>query len=245
MTDDAALRDELALVTRSLEDARAEHARGELSTDELAVIERRDGARLAELEGRLAAARPVTVVAPGEAGSGATGVRPASGRRRPRWLLGVTAGCALVVALVVVNPFAASPATRAQTPASRLAGLLRAGELAVGLGRDSSALTFFDAALRLSPRNPEALVESGWMRYEVGIGSRDRAEQRAGALALRRAVRLAPRSGAAHLDYGLVLWQLDHDRAAALAQVELSGRYPESAEDQLITFDVLRVLSGG
>jgi len=77
----------------------------------------------------------------------------------------------------------------------------------------------------------------------VGIGSRDPAEERAGALALRRAVRLAPRSGAAHLDYGLVLWQLDHDRAAALAQVELSGRYPESAEDQVITYDVLRVLS--
>lgn len=242
-TDAGALRDEVELLTRSIDDARREHARGDLDDDGLEAIERRDGARLAAAAARLAALAPAAAPsAPAPAGDGT--------RRRPRWLLGVAAAClALVVGVVVVA--AADPFARAAHPpvpvttAARVQALLVEAELLVRDQRELRALTAYDAVLALAPRNPEALVESGWLRYEYpGLGAHDQAQVALGAAELARAVRLAPRDAAAHLYFGIVLYQHDHDDRAARAQLIEAAALPESTTDQRLTEAFMYLLSG-
>jgi tetratricopeptide (TPR) repeat protein len=235
--DAANLGDEIELLARSLEDARAEHARGELDDASLAAIERRDGARLADARASLAALGAATPSAPRPATSAA------GPRRRPRWLLGVAAGCLVVavgaVALAAADPFA-GPAPAGSTASGKVHGLLLVGEVLVGSDHPLRALTAFDAALRLAPRNPEALVESGWLRYEaLGLGHHRPAEIARGAATLRRAVRLAPHDAAAHLYFGIVLFQHDRDATAARAQLLAALALPESPAEQALTYALL------
>jgi hypothetical protein len=237
------LRDEIELLTRSLVDARAEHARGELDDEGLETIERRDGARLAAAAAELAALAPEDprpVTAPGAVGP----------RRHPLWLLGVAGAClAVVVGVLVVaavNPFARAVHPRAPTTTTgKVRALLYEAELLVKGQHQLRALTAYDAVLSLAPRNPEALVESGWLRYEFpGLGAHDAAQVALGAAELARAVRLAPRSAAAHLYWGIVLYQHDHDDRAARAQLIRAASLPESKLDQRITETFMYLLSG-
>ncbi len=240
--DAIALRDEIELLTRSLDDARDEHARGELDDEGLSAIERRDGARLAEATARLAA---LPAPAPGPAATS-----PTTGpRRRPRWLLGVAAVClAAVVGVIVVaatDPFARPvhlPAPR--TTAEKVQALLIEAELLVSERHEQRALTAYDAVLKLAPKDPEALVESGWLRYEYpGPSAHDPARVALGAAELARAVRLVPRSAAAHLYWGIVLYQHDHDERAARAQLIRAASLPESRLDARITETFIYILS--
>ncbi len=237
------LRDEIELLTRSLEDARAEHARGELDDEGLETIERRDGARLAAAEAELAALAPQLqrrAATPDTTGP----------RRRPRWLLGVAGACLAVLlgVLVVaaVNPFARAVHPRApSTTSGKVQALLFEAELLVKGQHQLRALTTYDAVLSLAPKNPEALVESGWLRYEYpGLGAHDPAQIALGAAELARAVRLAPGSAAAHLYWGIVLYQHDHDDRAARAQMIRAASLPESKLDQRITETFMYLLSG-
>jgi len=239
--DAAALRDEVELLVRSLDDAREEHARGELDDASLAQIERRDGARLADARAALdgLAVGPAPTVAPPAAGSGP--------RRRPRWLLGVAVTCLAlavgVVALAVADPFARTPSAPPPVPSRQIHDLLTVAELFVGTRHPLRAITAFDAVLRLAPRNGEALVESGWLRYEdLGLGDHRPAQVALGAAALRRAVRLAPDDAAAHLYFAIVLYQHDHDATAARAQAMRALSLPESPGDQAITYALLATL---
>lgn len=243
MSDPVALRDEIELLTRSLEDARQEHARGELDDEGLAAIERRDGARLAAAEAQLAALDPVDpppAPAPTAAGE----------RRRPRWLLGVAAAClAVAVGVIVVaavDPFAAPVHPPVPTTtAGKVRALLIEAELLVSERHELRALTAYDAVLALAPRNAEALVESGWLRYEYpGPSAHDPARVALGVDELARAVRLVPRSAAAHLYWGIVLYQHDHDDRAARAQLIKAASLPESTQDQRLTEAFMYVLSG-
>ncbi|HEV3212716.1 MAG TPA: hypothetical protein VGZ03_04895, partial [Acidimicrobiales bacterium] len=211
--DAEVLRDEIALLTRSLDDARAEHARGELDDASLAGIEQRDGARLAEATAALDALGPTTDPAPGP---DARGDAP---RHRPRWLLVVAATCLVlaigVVALAVADPFGTAPPAGSTTTRGRVHALLLYAEVLVASKHPLRALTAFDAVLRLAPTNPEALVESGWLRYEVlGLGHRHADQVALGAAAVHRAVRLAPHDAAAHIYWAVVLYQHDHAPAA-------------------------------
>jgi hypothetical protein len=234
----AAARDEVALLTRSLEDARSEYARGELDDVALSAIERRDGQRLTAATARLAALDDATP--PEEV------VRaPAAPRRRPRWLLAVAAACAVAVALVVTDPFGSAPTPPQVTRTTTLVGLLAAGEEALGQSPPSLsvALTAFDAARALAPRNAEALVESGWCRYLLGHDRGDLAQERLGAAVLRRAVHVVPLSAAAHLYDGIVLWRLDHDRTAAYREVLRAAHLRESGAVSYAIATMLSVLA--
>jgi tetratricopeptide (TPR) repeat protein len=232
--DVAALRDEVALVQRSLDDARAEHARGELDNDGLAAIERRDVARLADARRRLEAA-PASPQAPDPQRE------PISlgSRRRPRRLLALALACAaavaLVVALAVAQPFAGQGPALHLTPAARVQVLLTSAEFEVAHQHTLRALTLYDAVLRLDPTDPEALAESGWLRYEYGLGIRSVAQERIGEAQLARTIAVAPREAAGHLYYGIVLFQQHHDRAGAIAQLQRAAELPESSVEQSLT----------
>lgn len=239
MTADAdQLRDELTLLLASIADARTEHQAGDLDDTSLAAIVERDGARIAEVRGRLArlgAASPAVPDAP----------RPAARRRRGRLL--AVAATSLVVAVVVAvlaatDPFATAPPAPRVTRADQVLGLLDAGEKAVAQGDQLQALTAYDAALRLAPHDAEALIESGWLRYEQGLALHREAWVRAGAATLRHAVVVAPTDAAAHLYDGIVLYQYDRDHGAALHQIVRAGDLPESQLEQSVTATFLAIL---
>jgi tetratricopeptide (TPR) repeat protein len=243
VNDARSLRDQVELLTRSLDDARAEHARGELDDDALAQIEARDGARLAAATARLAevaAASPTSPASPS----------PSTGpRRRPRWLLGVAAGCLAAVLVVLVlaatDPFAqASHATGPFTKKATAELLVFQAETFVQERHYLQALTTYEAVLRLEPHDAEALIEEGWLRYEyVGRSPRrDVAEIDLGAAELARAVRLAPNHGAAHLYDGIVLFQ-HHDDRGARAQFIRAAQLPENKVDAKIDETFLYYLS--
>jgi tetratricopeptide (TPR) repeat protein len=229
MSTDAS-RDEIELLERSLADARAEHARGDLDDASLTELEAREGARLAAARARLdgASASAVTRAASGD---------PARRPRRRRLLVVSTLCAALVCAVVVLaatDPFASTPRPAPLDAAGRVAALLITAEGEVARGHQLQALTLYDAVLRLEPSNGEALIESGWLRYELGLGRHDAAWIREGAARLARAVVVAPSQAAAHLYDGIVLLQR-RDRAGAITQLLRAEALPETAYQQSIT----------
>jgi hypothetical protein len=242
--DVRALRDEVALLRRSLDDARAEHARGELDDDSLHAIEHLDMARLehavARLEGLGAedagahrVASPATPVA-------------STPRRSRRLLVACTLALALAAATIGVvlgRPFAAATPPMRLNTVGKVRVLLIQGELFVLTGQNARALTAYDAVLRLEPRNGEAFIESGWLRYEAGLAAHRPGEVDVGASMLRRSIALAPGNGASHLYFGVVLLQHFHDPRAARAQVLASAALPESKSEEAITSTLLYYFS--
>jgi tetratricopeptide (TPR) repeat protein len=246
VSDDVrALRDEVALLRRSLDDARAEHARGELDDDSLHAIEHRDVARLELAVARLDA---LGVEDAGAHRAAAPATPVASTPRRSRRLL---VACTLALALaaatigvVLGRPFAAAtPAMRLNTVEKKVAVLLIQAELFVLTGQNARALTAYDAVLRLEPRNGEAFIESGWLHYEAGLLAHRPGEVDIGASMLRRSIALAPGNGASHLYFGVVLLQHFHDPRAARAQVLASAALPESKSEEAITATLLYYFS--
>ncbi len=244
MSDDAVtLRDEVALLRRSLADATAEHARGELDDDALAALERRDAARLERALERLAALG-VTDAPPVAPAGEKSAVAP---RRSPRLLV----ACALALVLsagtigvVLGHPFAgASPTFHVNTRHKLLVVLLLQAEQCVATGQNACALTAYDTVLRLEPHDAEAFIESGWLHYEAGLLARRPGEVDLGAAMLRRAVAIDPGNAASHLYYGIVLLQHDHDAAAAKAQVLRSAELPESKSEESTTSELLYYLT--
>jgi hypothetical protein len=239
-----AVRDEVELLERSLADARAEHAKGDLSDASFAQIEAREGARLVSARSRLDEAHRATADAlPG------TG-RSARTADRGRFLV-VAAVCVVLAAaavlLAVTDPFAGPPKVVHLNAAGRISALLIAAEAEVAGGHQLQALTLYDAVLLLEPSSDEALIESGWLRYELGLGRHDRAWILGGAAQLAHAVLVAPTQASAHLYDGIALMQLHgclrratrHLSLAAcrgaIDQLARSGELPETAYQQSIT----------
>lgn len=244
MSDDAVtLRDEVALLRRSLDDARAEHARGELDDDALGVIERRDKTRLARALEGLAVLGAADADAPCAVPVAECSAAPRRSRR-----LVVACGLALVlsaatIGVVLGRPFAAASPPLHLNGIQELNVLLIQAEQCVATGHDACALTAYDAVLKLDPRDAEAFIESGWLHYEVGLAAHRAAEVDLGAGMLRRAIVLDPRDAASHLYDGIVLLQHDHDATAARAQVLRSAELPESKPEESTTSEVLYYLS--
>jgi hypothetical protein len=241
--DAAAIRDEAELLARSLADARAEHARGELDDGALAEIERRDGARLDLVHERLATVGHLDAPPVGPAAQ-----QPSGPRRSRRLLVACTVALVLSAATiwsVLARPFDSSAAPlRLHGVQSVVKVLLVQAELSIATGHNAQALTAYDAVLKLEPHNPEAYIESGWLRYEAGVVSRRHGEVDLGAAMLRRSVVRYPGNAASHLYDGVVLLQHDHDAAAAKAQALRSAELPESAPEAELTAELLAHLSG-
>jgi cytochrome c-type biogenesis protein CcmH/NrfG len=159
-------------------------------------------------------------------------------------MLALAVACLLIaVAIPVLASRSSGPAPITVTPAARVEVLLLAAEQQLAEGQTLRALTAFDAVLRLAPNNPEALAESGWLRYEAAAGSNDPVDEARGEAQLRRAIVVAPGQAAGHLYLGIVLLEHDHAPAAALAQLKIAAGLPESAAEQSLTAEFLAIAS--
>jgi hypothetical protein len=242
--DAAALRDEIRLLTRSIDDAAAEHERGELGDADYEAIVRRDGARLEAARQRLGELEGGHAASPAAEPAAPPAPAAESRRRRPKWLLVLAVACLLVaVAIPVLASRRSGQAPITVTPAARVQVLLLAAEQELAEGQSLRALTAYDAVLRLAPDNAEALAESGWLRYEAAAGSNDPKDEARGEAQLRRAIVVAPGQAAGHLYLGIVLLDHDRDPAAALAQLKIAAGLPESAAEQNLTAAFLALAS--
>jgi hypothetical protein len=243
MTERDALRDEIALRQRSLDDARAEHANGELDDDALAAIERREAPLLAAAEARWVTLEDETQTpAPVESAERPKGEPPNRSRLLLAGFVASVAVIAVVLTLAIADPFGSARAVPKLSPRARVIVLDAVAEIKLAQGHTLQSMTAFDAAARLDPHNAEAIVESAWLHYEYALKTHDPKGAASAAAALARTTRIVPNYAAAHLYDGIVLYQHDHNRTAALAQILRSAELPESLGEQSLTQEFLLVL---
>ena len=219
MRSEGQWRDEIRLREASLEDARRENARGELSDEDFASIE---GREVAALERARQSLDQMTAAAASTSPALEMGVTP---RRRKRSRLVVALVCFALAAGVLVWANvglrqAGSSATGGLdlSQSQRLQQLITEGEADVATGSDAAALAAYQQVLALQPTNVVALTEAGWMEASAGSKSRDVAVVSKGIALLHRAVTLAPTSPAPRLYYAIVAYETPGNRPLAAAQ---------------------------
>ena len=85
-------------------------------------------------------------------------------------------------------------------------------------GSSKAALVLYDKVLSEDPSNPHALAYAGFLQWNVGSTSSVVSLTRIGRSEIETAIKDSPSYGQAHLFYGLVLENQDHDHAAAVTQ---------------------------
>ncbi len=222
MRNERQLRDEIRLREASLDDARREHAAGELSDSEVAQIVRREeealvGARR-ELD-ELLASEASTPPAP----PSTTGVA----RRHRRALLLVALACFVAAAGVLVwANLGLRQAGQSATGGLSLSQTQKVQQLGVDAevdqaeGNALAALSAYQQILAIQPTNVVALTEAGWLDFSAGSISKKPAVVERGVRLLSEAVALAPTSPAPRLYYAIVAESTPGDRPLARAQFE-------------------------
>ncbi len=220
------LTDEREFLRRSLADADREHAAGDLSDEDHAVLVGRDRSRLAEVETELAA-----LVAPASSAS-ADPERPpaAQAERSPLPLLrrvGIVGACLLIAAGAVIlvthfvqarQPGQASSGSVSLSQAQLIEQQLQQAAVLNDKGSTKAALELYDKVLSEDPSNPAALAYAGFLQWNVGSTAHVASLVRIGRAEIETSVRDSPTYYQGHLFYGLVLENQDHDHAAAVAQ---------------------------
>jgi hypothetical protein len=240
------LHDEADFLRRSLADAAAEHQAGDLGDDDYALLVARDEARLAGVEGRLAAldapgdapaGRSAGPAGPAEAaGSGAAPEEgAASGRGRRRRWYAVVGTVALAGAVVLVALEVAAPRQPGQTPTGgiKLTTAQSENEQLAEAATDeqqgdlSGALTLYGRVLGADPDQPEALAEFGWIEWETGANA---AVRRGGETLVERSVADAPSFYPGHLYLGTIETVSGDDRAAVAQFDRFLAEHPPAAK---------------
>ena len=85
-------------------------------------------------------------------------------------------------------------------------------------GEAVPALKLYDKVLSEDPSNPAALAYAGFLQWNVGTTAQVASLVRIGRAEIETAVKDAPTYFQAHLFYGLVLANQDHNDTAAVAQ---------------------------
>ena len=216
------LTDERDFLQRSLADADREHEAGDLSDDDHGVLVARDRSRLAEVEDELAAldaAAPAT-----------SGAAPPDPERRPmaRWRkVGIVASCLLIAAgagILVAHfvqtrqPGQASSGSVTVSQAQLIVQQLAQASALNNEGSTKAALVLYDKVLSEDPSNPAALAAAGFLQWNVGSTAHVASLVRVGRAEIETAVKDSPTYYQAHLFYGLVLENQDHNHAAAVTQ---------------------------
>ena len=221
------LTDERDFLRRSLADADREREAGDLSDEDHTVLVARDRSRLAEVEDELAAldaAAPVTSdAAPPER-------TPVEAERRPMALwrkVGIVASCLLIAAggvILVVHfvqarqPGQASSGSVTVSQAQLIEQQLAQASTLNNKGSTKAALVLYDTVLSEDPSNPVALAAAGFLQWNVGSSAHVASLVRVGRAEIETAVKDSPTYYQAHLFYGLVLENQDHNHAAAVTQ---------------------------
>jgi hypothetical protein len=219
------LADERDFLHRSLADADREREAGDLSDEDHAVLVARDASRLAEVEDELAA---LDASAPGT--SSAAPPEPTGPERRPmaRWRkVGIVASCLLIVAgggILVAHfvqarqPGQAASGSVTVSQAQLIEQQLAQASTLNNKGSTKAALVLYDKVLSEDPSNPVALASAGFLQWNVGSAAHVASLVRVGRAEIETAVKNSPTYYQAHLFYGLVLENQDHNHAAAVTQ---------------------------
>ncbi len=220
------LTDEREFLRRSLADADREHAAGDLSDEDHAVLVGRDRSRLAEVETELAA-----LVAPASSASADPERPPAAQAERsplPLWRrVGIVGACLLIAAGAVIlvthfvqarQPGQASSGSVSLSQAQLIEQQLQQAAVLNDKGSTKAALELYDKVLSEDPSNPAALAYAGFLQWNVGSTAHVASLVRIGRAEIETSVRDSPTYYQGHLFYGLVLENQDHDHAAAVAQ---------------------------
>ncbi len=218
MRNERQLLDEIRLREASLDDARREHAAGELADIDYASIVERENAALDLVRAQWATL--VSTAAP----SSATPLAPSSNapRRRRRSRLVVALVCFALAAGVLVwtnlgfrqaGQSASGGLSLSQT--QKVQQLVIEGEADVASGNDVAALAAYEQILAIEPTNVAALTEAGWLDFTAGSASKNTTVVARGVSDLHEAVTLAPRSPAPRLYYAIVAASTPGNQALA------------------------------
>ena len=221
------LTDEREFLQRSLADADREREAGDLTAQDHALLVGRDRTRLAEVEAELAALTAVTPTS-----KAARSERPRSTQTErtpmPVWRrLGIIGSCLLIALGLVIlvvhfvqarQPGQASSGSVTVSQAQLIEEQLQQADALNQQGSTKSALVLYDKVLSEDPSNPHALAYAGFLQWNVGSTARVPSLTRVGRAEIETAIRNNPSYGQAHLFYGLVLENQDHNHAAAVAQ---------------------------
>ena len=234
MRSERRLLDEIRLREASLEDARREHALGELSDEDFSAINERESAALDIARRSLDEVSRSQTTTPLDATRGAR--HPARRRRRSRLIVALVCFAVAAGVLVWANlglRQAGSSATGGLTlsQTEKLQQLVTEGEADVAAGDDAAALSAYQQILALQPTNVVALTEAGWLEASAGAKSRDAAVVAKGVSLLHEAVTLAPSSPAPRLYYAIVAYETPGNRALATSQLRtFVGLHPSKAQ---------------
>jgi hypothetical protein len=223
------LTDEREFLQRSLADADREREAGDLSVEDHALLVGRDRNRLAEVEAELAAL-DATAATSKAAHRGRARSTPAERPPMSLWRrLGVVGSCLLIaVGLVILvvhfvqarQPGQASSGSVTVSQAQLIEQQLQQADALNQQGSTKSALVLYDKVLSVDPSNPHALAYAGFLQWNVGSTASVPSLRRVGRAEIQTAIRNNPSYGQAHLFYGLVLENQDHNHAAAVAQFD-------------------------
>ena len=211
------LRDEIRLREASLDDARREHHRGELSDEELTTITEREAAALLRVRNELSAVVSATAH-----------LEPETTQRHPRrYLMVALASFAMAAGVLVWANLGVRQAGQSASGGLTLSAsqkvqqLLIEGEADVATGNEVAALSAYQQILVLQPTNVAALTESGWLDFTAGSASKNPLVVARGVSELRQAVALAPRSAAPRLYYAIVAAATPGNTATARREFRL------------------------
>jgi len=141
--------------------------------------------------------------------------------------LGIIGSCLLIaVGLVILvvhfvqarQPGQASSGSVSVSQAQLIEQQLEQADALNQQGSTKSALVLYDKVLSVDPSNPHALAYAGFLQWNVGSTASVPSLARVGRAEIETAIRNNPSYGQAHLFYGLVLENQDHNHAAAVAQ---------------------------
>jgi tetratricopeptide (TPR) repeat protein len=213
--DAAQLRDEIRLREASLRDASRELEAGELTSDQLNDIQRREGVALESARDELAALMVSVEVTP-----------TLRRRRRARWLV-VAALCFAVVLLYAL--FSSTSPRQAGnsgdggidlTRSQLIDRLLTQGEVDVANSQDATALNAYEKVLTLDPKNVTALTQSGWLDFTAGSAAKKASIVEVGIQDLEKAIAAAPRQAAPRLYFAIVADSTPGNQRVAKAEFE-------------------------
>jgi tetratricopeptide (TPR) repeat protein len=226
------LSDEREFLQRSLADADRERDAGDLSSEDHALLVARDRARLVEVEGALAALDSGSSDTADSNSSDSDGIDSESRQPErppmPLWRrLGIVGACLLIAAGAVIlvthfvqsrQPGQASSGSVTLSQAQLIEQQLNQANTLNQEGSNKAALELYNKVLSEDPSNPAALAYAGFLQWNVGTTAHVASLTRIGRAEIETAVRDSPSYFQAHLFYGLVLANEDHDDTAAVAQ---------------------------
>jgi tetratricopeptide (TPR) repeat protein len=224
------LTDEREFLQRSLADADREHEAGDLSTEDHAVLVARDSARLAEVKEELAALEAAALLAATTPSTRPAREESTQPERAPMpwWRrLGIVGACLFIAAgcvILVVHfvqaraPGQASSGSVTVSQAQLIEQQLQQADSLNQQGSSKAALVLYDKVLSEDPSNPHALAYAGFLQWNVGSTASVTSLTKIGRSEIETAIRDSPNYGQAHLFYGLVLENQDHNHAAAVTQ---------------------------